>query len=110
MRKLIGLALVAGMAAALSAAAVPAASTSKIVYHSKLRGNNEILVVGSAGGKPTRLTRSTASDSNPRRAQLIANAFAKTFIQYQRTRLAPLTNVSVSLADAAPLPKSPDRP
>jgi capsular exopolysaccharide synthesis family protein len=58
----------------------------------------------------TQLMKITASDSDPRQAQLIANAFAKTFIQYQRTRLAPLTNVSVSLADAAPLPKSPDRP
>jgi capsular exopolysaccharide synthesis family protein len=58
----------------------------------------------------TQLMKITAQDSNPRQAQLIANAFAKTFIDYQRRRLAPLTNVSVSLADAAPLPASPIRP
>jgi capsular exopolysaccharide synthesis family protein len=58
----------------------------------------------------TQLMKITAQDSSPRQAQLIANAFAKVFISYQRARLAPLTNVSVSLADAAPLPGSPVRP
>jgi len=44
----------------------PAAPITKIVYHSKLpKRNNEILVVSSAGGAPTRLTRNVASDSNP---------------------------------------------
>jgi Tol biopolymer transport system component len=69
MHKLIGLtslAVVVLSAGALSALSAPAASTSKIVYHSKLNGrNNEILVVSSAGGAPTRLTRNPASDSNP---------------------------------------------
>ena len=69
MRKLIGLGLaaaVAGAGLAVSAVGAPAAETTKIVYHSKLpQRNNEILVVSSAGGAPTRLTRHVASDSNP---------------------------------------------
>src|SRR5215831_14370559 len=68
MRRIIGIA-VAGLVLTAGSTAVvtaPAATTSKIVYHSKLNGrNNEILVVGSAGGAPTRLTRNRASDSNP---------------------------------------------
>ena len=69
MRKLIGLGLAAavvGAGLAVSAVGAPAAETTKIVYHSKLpQRNNEILVVSSAGGAPTRLTRHVASDSNP---------------------------------------------
>jgi Tol biopolymer transport system component len=67
MRKLIGLSIVAPLALGLvSALGAPAATATKIVYHSKLGGrNNEILVVSSAGGAPTRLTRNAASDSNP---------------------------------------------
>ena len=68
MRSIIGLGLAAiGLASiAIGAVSAPAASTDKIVYHSKLPGrNNEILVVSSAGGAPTRLTRHKASDSNP---------------------------------------------
>jgi Tol biopolymer transport system component len=47
------------------AARAESAVTTRIVYHAKLRGNNEILVVPSGGGVPTRLTRHRASDSNP---------------------------------------------
>ena len=68
MRSITGLGLAAiGLASvAIGAVSAPAASTDKIVYHSKLPGrNNEILVVSSAGGAPTRLTRHKASDSNP---------------------------------------------
>jgi len=62
----IGLAVVGAVAVASAAPRAPAASTDKIVYHSKLSGrNNEIVVVNSAGGAPTRLTRNPASDSNP---------------------------------------------
>src|SRR4026208_1427275 len=62
----IGLAALGAPAGAAGASPAPAASTDKIVYHSKLTGrNNEILVVSSAGGAPTRLTRNKASDSNP---------------------------------------------
>jgi len=58
----VALALV-GLAGLASGA--DSAVTTKIVYHAKLRGNNEILVVPAAGGVPTRLTRHRASDSNP---------------------------------------------
>lgn len=58
----------------------------------------------------TQLMKITAEDSSPAEAKAIADAYAQVFIEYQRKRLAPITNVSVSLADAAPLPGSPDRP
>src|SRR5262245_2898941 len=62
----IGLAALGAAAVAVGASTAPAASTDKIVYHSRLPGrNNEIVVVSSAGGAPTRLTRNKASDSNP---------------------------------------------
>ena len=62
----VGLAAAAVSSLAIGAATAPAASPDRIVYHSKLAGgNNEILVVNAAGGAPTRLTRSPASDSNP---------------------------------------------
>ena len=62
----VGLAAAAVTSLAIGAATAPAASPDRIVYHSKLAGgNNEILVVNAAGGAPTRLTRSPASDSNP---------------------------------------------
>ena len=67
MRSVIGLGVAAAAAAAVAVSAIgaPAASTTNMVYHSKLRGgNNEILVASSAGGAPTRLTRHRASDSN----------------------------------------------
>ena len=61
----VGLAVAAVTSLAIGAATAPAASPDRIVYHSKLAGgNNEILVVNAAGGAPTRLTRSPASDSN----------------------------------------------
>ena len=53
MKRLFGIAAVGALAVAVGSTAVvkaPAASVTKIVYHSKLGGrNNEILVVGSAG-------------------------------------------------------------
>ena len=68
MFKLIGVAactVALGVAAGVATAG-PTATASKVVYHSRLKGgNNEIFVVGSAGGAPTRLTRSRAADSNP---------------------------------------------
>ena len=67
MRKVIGVAVIAALASAgaMSVQDAPGASSTRIVYHSKIRGNNEILTVSSAGGKPTRLTYNKASDSNP---------------------------------------------
>ena len=67
MRSIIGVGLATAVTSlAIGAAAAPGASPDRIVYHSKLAGgNNEILVVNAAGGAPTRLTRSPASDSNP---------------------------------------------
>ena len=66
MSKLTGLTVLAAAIGLITLAArADSAVTTKIVYHSKLRGNNEILVVPAAGGAPTRLTRHRASDSNP---------------------------------------------
>ena len=69
MRSIIGLvasAMVIALGGAVAATDAPSAPATKIVYHSKLpKRNNEILVVSSAGGAPTRLTRHVASDSNP---------------------------------------------
>ena len=66
MLRLTGLALIAAMIGLVGLAArADSAVTTRIVYHAKLRGNNEILVVPAAGGAPTRLTRHRASDSNP---------------------------------------------
>jgi Tol biopolymer transport system component len=43
-----------------------AASASRIVFHSRLKGgNNEIFTINANGTALTRLTRSAASDSNP---------------------------------------------
>ena len=58
----------------------------------------------------TQLLEITASDKSARRAQQIANTWAAVFIQYARTNLQGNTHVTVSLADAAPLPTSPARP
>ena len=54
MRTFIGLWLAATAAVvAVAAAGVSAAPSQKVVYHSKLRGgNNEILVVGLPAGRP----------------------------------------------------------
>ena len=66
MTRLIGLTgLVAAAALLALAARADSAVTTSVVYHAKLHGNNEILVVSAAGGAPTRLTRHRASDSNP---------------------------------------------
>ena len=67
MRSIIGVGLGSGSdLLAIGAATAPAASPDRILYHSKLGGgNNEILVVNATGGAPTRLTRHPASDSNP---------------------------------------------
>ena len=62
----LGLAVVGASLVAVGVSSATAAGTDKIVYHAKLPGrNNEIMVVSAAGGAPTRLTRNKASDSNP---------------------------------------------
>lgn len=58
----------------------------------------------------TQLLQINAEDPNPRRARLIANTYADVFIKYVRTNLADTTKATVSLADGAPLPRSPARP
>jgi dipeptidyl aminopeptidase/acylaminoacyl peptidase len=66
MLRFTGLAILATLVGLAGLAArADSAVTTRIVYHAKLRGNNEILVVPSGGGVPTRLTRHRASDSNP---------------------------------------------
>lgn len=58
----------------------------------------------------TQLLKITAENHDPKRAKDIADAYAVVFIDYARTHLAKTTGASISLADAAPLPKSPARP
>jgi Tol biopolymer transport system component len=58
-------AVVAVLGGAVSAGSADSATATKVVYHSKVKRNNEIFVISSRGGAPTRLTRHRGSDSNP---------------------------------------------
>lgn len=58
----------------------------------------------------TQLLEIHAEDPDPRRAELIADTYADVFIAYAGQNLAQPTKASVSLADSAPLPRSPARP
>jgi capsular exopolysaccharide synthesis family protein len=58
----------------------------------------------------TQLLAIHAEDKNPARAKQIADAYAQVFVQYARTNLSQATSAQVSLADAAPLRKTPARP
>jgi len=58
----------------------------------------------------TQLLKVSAENTNQDRAKAIADTYANVFITYARTRLANTTKATISLADAAPRPKTPARP
>lgn len=57
----------------------------------------------------TELIKITAEDASRTRAKAIADRYASVFVAYA-PRLTPQTKATVTLADYAPLPKSPTRP
>jgi Tol biopolymer transport system component len=68
MLRLTGLAILAALVGLVTLAArADSAVTARIVYQASIRGNNEIMVVASGGGTPTRLTRVGGGswDGNP---------------------------------------------
>jgi polysaccharide biosynthesis transport protein len=58
----------------------------------------------------TQLLEIHAEDRVSARAKRIADAYASVFVEYARANLADPTNADVSLADAAPLRRTPARP
>lgn len=58
----------------------------------------------------TQLLEIHAEDPDPARAKRIADTYATVFIDYARRNLAETTKATISLADRAPLPRSPARP
>jgi receptor protein-tyrosine kinase len=58
----------------------------------------------------TQLLEIQAEDDTPEGAKEIADAYADVFLAYAAANLTPTTKATVSLADAAPLPRSPARP
>jgi succinoglycan biosynthesis transport protein ExoP len=58
----------------------------------------------------TQLLKVHAMDPDPDRAKLIADSYAVVFIQYARRNLESSTEARVTLADAAPRPRSASRP
>ena len=58
----------------------------------------------------TQLLEITAEDGDGARAKLIADTYADVFIDYAETNLTPTTQATISLADAAPIPRSAARP
>jgi polysaccharide biosynthesis transport protein len=58
----------------------------------------------------TQLLEIHAEDPTPEGAKEIADAYAEVFLEYAGENLTPTTKATVSLADAAPLPRSPARP
>lgn len=58
----------------------------------------------------TQLLEIHAENPDPARAKLIADTYATVFIDYAGTNLAETTKATISLADQAPLPRSPARP
>jgi capsular exopolysaccharide synthesis family protein len=58
----------------------------------------------------TQLLKVNAEAATPERAKEIADAYATVFIDYARTNLGEATQASITLADAAPLSRSPSRP
>lgn len=58
----------------------------------------------------TQLLEIHAEDDTPEGAKEIADAYAEVFVEYAAANLTPTTGASVSLADEAPLPRSPARP
>jgi succinoglycan biosynthesis transport protein ExoP len=58
----------------------------------------------------TQLLKIHAEDKDPARAKRIADAYAQVFVEYAHTNLSRATSAEVSLADAAPLRRTPARP
>ena len=58
----------------------------------------------------TQLLRVNAEDSDPAKAQLIADTYANVFIGYAHQHLERSTRATISLADGAPLPTTAARP
>jgi capsular exopolysaccharide synthesis family protein len=58
----------------------------------------------------TQLLKITAEDREPARAQLIANVYAATLIEYAGSRLSDATDSTISLADRASFPSQAARP
>jgi polysaccharide biosynthesis transport protein len=58
----------------------------------------------------TQLLEIHAEDGTPEGAKEIADAYADVFLAYAAENLTPTTKATVSLADEAPLPRSPARP
>jgi capsular exopolysaccharide synthesis family protein len=58
----------------------------------------------------TQLLRITVEDPSALRAKQMADAWADVVAQYARERLQTTTGASLTIADRAPLPASPDRP
>jgi polysaccharide biosynthesis transport protein len=75
------------------------------------RGRNELLDATSFEPvSETQLLEIHAEDDTPEGAKEIADAYADVFLAYAAANLTPTTKATVSLADAAPLPRSPARP
>jgi succinoglycan biosynthesis transport protein ExoP len=58
----------------------------------------------------TQLLKVTAEDPDPAQAKSIADTYAAVFTDYARNNLSDTTKATITLADAAPLPKTPARP
>lgn len=58
----------------------------------------------------TQLLKVSAEDESPARAKQIADTYASVFTGYATANLARTTGANVSLADGAPIPRSPARP
>jgi polysaccharide biosynthesis transport protein len=58
----------------------------------------------------TQLLEINAEDPDPARAKRIADLYADIFVDFAENELGPTTNATVSLADPAPLRRTPARP
>lgn len=58
----------------------------------------------------TQLLRIVAADGDPVRARVIANTYARTFIEYSRDQLANAVNADITFAALASTPTAPSRP
>jgi succinoglycan biosynthesis transport protein ExoP len=58
----------------------------------------------------TQLLKLTATDHNAVRARVIANTYARTFIQYSKSQLGDVVNADITFAAPASVPSGPARP
>jgi capsular exopolysaccharide synthesis family protein len=58
----------------------------------------------------TQLLQVTAADEDPVRARVVANSYARTFIDYSRTQLGDAVNADITFAALASTPTAPARP